>query len=210
MKSAEFAEVAREFTYRGRSFPLLSRGEGPTVLVMYELFGVASEVLRFAAKLADRGFTATVPVLFGRHDESLAKIVGAKTSRKSRGRHVPDRQLRTCYNHGTVDCRRGLHSTRAAPPSCREPEASCIFPRLEAPTGKRVKDGVPVIGFRFTGDRTCSPERFDALEQLVRQGISWMSDPIARVRARYQLAGAFRVVGAVDEPLRRHVCESPA
>lgn len=41
------------------------KGGGPGVVVMHEVPGVSAEVLRFARKVADAGFTVFVPHLFG-------------------------------------------------------------------------------------------------------------------------------------------------
>jgi dienelactone hydrolase len=41
------------------------KGTGPAVIVMHEVPGISTEVLRFARKVADAGFTVFMPHLFG-------------------------------------------------------------------------------------------------------------------------------------------------
>lgn len=60
------------FTDSGRARSVYRKGQGPAVIVMHEVPGISAEVLRFARKVADRGFTVFMPHLFG--------PVGKKTS----------------------------------------------------------------------------------------------------------------------------------
>ncbi|MFD7098048.1 dienelactone hydrolase family protein [Streptomyces xanthophaeus] len=53
------------FTHQGASRRLLRRGTGPAVIVMAEIPGITPKVLEFAARVADAGCTAVLPVLFG-------------------------------------------------------------------------------------------------------------------------------------------------
>lgn len=54
-----------EFNHAGRRRTVFRKGEGPGVLVMHEVPGVSAEVLRFARKVVDAGFTVFMPHLFG-------------------------------------------------------------------------------------------------------------------------------------------------
>ena len=54
-----------EFEHSNRTRVVYRTGAGPAVLVMHEVPGISAEVLRFARKLAGRGFTVFMPHLFG-------------------------------------------------------------------------------------------------------------------------------------------------
>ncbi|MFF5703728.1 dienelactone hydrolase family protein [Streptomyces sp. NPDC012794] len=53
------------FTYGGATRRVLRRGSGPAVIVMAEIPGITPKVLEFAARVAEAGCTAVLPVLFG-------------------------------------------------------------------------------------------------------------------------------------------------
>jgi dienelactone hydrolase len=53
------------FTHAGKTRPVYRRGEGPAVVVIHEIPGIIPEVARFATRVADAGFAAYVPQLFG-------------------------------------------------------------------------------------------------------------------------------------------------
>ena len=54
-----------EFQFEGVTRPVHRRGAGPGVLVMHEMPGITPEVLGFATRLADAGFSVAMPDLFG-------------------------------------------------------------------------------------------------------------------------------------------------
>jgi dienelactone hydrolase len=56
---------AAPFTHAGVERTVHRRGAGPAVLVMHEVPGITTEVLRFARRVADAGFTVFLPHLFG-------------------------------------------------------------------------------------------------------------------------------------------------
>jgi dienelactone hydrolase len=60
---AEFERTT--FTHGGTTKTVFAAGSGPAVLVMHELPGITPELLRFALRLAERGFRVVVPWLFG-------------------------------------------------------------------------------------------------------------------------------------------------
>lgn len=64
------------FSHEGRERMVYRAGSGPGVLVMHEVPGVSAEVVRFARKVLDSGFTVYLPHLFG--------TVGAKTTELDR------------------------------------------------------------------------------------------------------------------------------
>jgi len=53
------------FTHDGVSRPVYRRGTGPGVVIMHEIPGIHPDVARFAKRVADDGFTAVMPELFG-------------------------------------------------------------------------------------------------------------------------------------------------
>ncbi|MEM9615674.1 MAG: dienelactone hydrolase family protein [Actinomycetota bacterium] len=52
-------------TYDGNARAVYTKGEGPGVLVMAEVPGITPSVADFARRVADAGFTAVMPSLFG-------------------------------------------------------------------------------------------------------------------------------------------------
>lgn len=53
------------FTHDGTTHAVLHSGYGPAVIVMAEIPGITPNVLRFARRVRDAGFTAVLPDLFG-------------------------------------------------------------------------------------------------------------------------------------------------
>lgn len=53
------------FTHDGKKRTAYRRGSGPAVVIMHEIPGITPEVARFARWVADDGFTAYLPHLFG-------------------------------------------------------------------------------------------------------------------------------------------------
>ena len=53
------------FRYLGADWPLYVRGKGPGIVIMHEVPGIYPEVVEFATKVADAGFTVFMPSLFG-------------------------------------------------------------------------------------------------------------------------------------------------
>lgn len=76
------------FTHAGSQRNVYRRGEGPAVIVMHEVPGVSVEVIRFARKVADAGFTVFMPHLFGQagkkttEPDRLAELVKLCISRE--------------------------------------------------------------------------------------------------------------------------------
>lgn len=54
-----------EFSYAGYSYPVFRRGSGPAVVVIHEVPGLTPEVVAFADRVAEAGFTVFMPSLFG-------------------------------------------------------------------------------------------------------------------------------------------------
>jgi dienelactone hydrolase len=53
------------FTAEGRTYPLFRIGSGPGIIVMTEMPGISPKVAAFARRLADEGYTAVLPSVFG-------------------------------------------------------------------------------------------------------------------------------------------------
>jgi dienelactone hydrolase len=53
------------FTHDAQTRPVYRRGDGPAVVVIHEIPGITPQVARFATRVADAGFAAYVPHLFG-------------------------------------------------------------------------------------------------------------------------------------------------
>ncbi len=58
------------FTAEGRTYPLFRIGSGPGIVVMTEMPGISPKVAGFGRRLADEGFTAVLPSMFGTPDAS--------------------------------------------------------------------------------------------------------------------------------------------
>jgi dienelactone hydrolase len=54
-----------EFSYKGDQRTIYRKGEGPGVVIMHEVPGITPEVAQFARYVAEAGFTAVMPHLFG-------------------------------------------------------------------------------------------------------------------------------------------------
>ena len=68
------------FSHLGQERTVYRKGEGPAVIVMHEVPGISSEVIRFARKVVDAGFTVFMPHLFG--------IFGKETNEANRLREL--------------------------------------------------------------------------------------------------------------------------
>ena len=53
------------FAHLGQERTVYRKGQGPAVIVMHEVPGISIEVIRFARKVVDSGFTVFMPHLFG-------------------------------------------------------------------------------------------------------------------------------------------------
>lgn len=74
----DFARFA--FVHQNQDRTVFRKGDGPAVIVMHEVPGISVEVLRFARKVVDAGFTVFMPHLFG--------VLGKKTNELSRVREL--------------------------------------------------------------------------------------------------------------------------
>ncbi len=62
---------ATQFRYNGVSRTVFRKGEGPGVVVMHEIPGITPEVADFARRVADRGLTVAMPLLFGTPEKPM-------------------------------------------------------------------------------------------------------------------------------------------
>lgn len=63
MTVAGFEE--RSFTHNGKTKSVYWRGDGPGVVIVHEIPGITPDVAAFGRRVADTGFTAVLPHLFG-------------------------------------------------------------------------------------------------------------------------------------------------
>jgi dienelactone hydrolase len=60
---ADFTETT--FTHDGKTRAVFRKGTGPAVIVIHEIPGITPQVADFGRRVADAGFTAVLPALFG-------------------------------------------------------------------------------------------------------------------------------------------------
>src|SRR5262245_18366180 len=67
-----------QFTHDGKTRDVYRRGSGPGVLIMHEIPGIHPDVVRFAERVADAGFSVAMPHMFGTVGRELSAgyIVG--------------------------------------------------------------------------------------------------------------------------------------
>ncbi len=66
---ADFTET--DFTHDGKTRTVYRKGTGPAVIVIHEMPGITPEVAEFGRRVAEAGFTAVLPVLFGEPGKPL-------------------------------------------------------------------------------------------------------------------------------------------
>lgn len=67
---ADFTETT--FTHDGKTRTVYRMGTGPAVIVIHEIPGITPPVADFGRRVADAGFTAVLPVLFGEPGKPLS------------------------------------------------------------------------------------------------------------------------------------------
>jgi dienelactone hydrolase len=118
------------FEHAGASRAVYRRGRGPGVVVVHEIPGITPEVARFASRVADEGFTAYLPHLFGTPGRPLS------------GPYVASQMLRACVSREFSVLARGESSpiTEWLRALCRRAHAECGGP------------GVGAVGMCLTGN----------------------------------------------------------
>lgn len=118
------------FTHGGRRYPVYRRGHGPGVVIVHEIPGLHPAVAAFGRRVADAGFTAVLPELFGtlNRDFSAGYIAGS--------------MLRACISREFHVLARNASSpvTNWLRALCREVHAECGGP------------GVGALGMCLTGN----------------------------------------------------------
>lgn len=62
----------RTFTYNDKTKPVYWRGSGPGVVIIHEIPGITPQVADFGRRVADAGFTAVMPHLFGTPNKPIS------------------------------------------------------------------------------------------------------------------------------------------
>ncbi|MSO38530.1 MAG: dienelactone hydrolase, partial [Acidimicrobiia bacterium] len=70
--------VQTDFTSQGKSRVIYRKGTGPAVIVIQEMPGITPEVAAFGRRVAEAGFTAVMPVLFGEPGKPLSMGYAAR------------------------------------------------------------------------------------------------------------------------------------
>ena len=66
------------FTFEGQTRTIFRRGTGPGVVIMTEIPGITPTVKAFAERVADAGFTAVMPHLFGTPGKAMTPLYAAQ------------------------------------------------------------------------------------------------------------------------------------
>lgn len=66
------------FIHEGASHPVFRRGHGPGVVIIHEIPGITPEVAAFGRTVADAGFTAVLPSLFGEPGKEFSVLYVAQ------------------------------------------------------------------------------------------------------------------------------------
>jgi dienelactone hydrolase len=107
--SALKAYTRHELTHLTMRHDFYRRGEGRAVVIMHELPGLTWQVVRLADRVADAGFTAYVPRMFGVPGRPFLSTMAACVSREicafaSRRGSAITEWLRALCRHGHVEC----------------------------------------------------------------------------------------------------------
>jgi dienelactone hydrolase len=132
MSTAEKLEgfTTSSFEHDGRTYPVHRRGSGPGVVIVHEVPGLHPAVAEFGRRVADAGFTAVLPELFGTLNRPLS------------GGYIAASMLRACISREFSLLARDASSpiTDWLRALCREVHAECGGP------------GVGAIGMCLTGN----------------------------------------------------------
>jgi dienelactone hydrolase len=197
------------FTHDGATRTVYRRGSGPGVVIMHEIPGITPPVAEFARRVADAGFTAYLPHLFGTPGKPLStgymigQLARACISREfgvlAKGESSPiTNWLRALCRQAHAECGGPgvgaigmcltgnfalalmVDETVMAPvlsqPSLPFPLTKAHRAALHisddelAAVKRRVREGCPVLGLRFTADPMCPPERFATLRRELGDG----------------------------------------
>jgi dienelactone hydrolase len=197
------------FTHDGATRTVYRRGSGPGVVIMHEIPGITPPVAEFARRVADAGFTAFLPHMFGTPGkplstlymvEQLARVCISREFRVfAKGESSPITEwLRALCRRAHAECGGPgvgaigmcltgnfalalmVDETVMAPvlsqpslpfPLTKDHRAALhISDDQLAAVKRRVQQGCPVLGLRFTADPACPPERFATLRRELGDG----------------------------------------
>lgn len=119
-----------DFTHDGASRTVYRRGQGPGVVIMHEIPGITPPVAEFAKRVADAGFTAFMPHLFGTPGKPLGNLYILQQI----GRACINREFRVLARHDASPITDWLRAL------CRHAHQECGGP------------GVGAIGMCLTGN----------------------------------------------------------
>jgi len=187
-----------EFSDGGMSHPVYVRGNGPGVLLMHELPGMAPQCVDLARIIAERGFTVFMPLMFG-------KPAAPPAAASLAPRVCISREFNCFAHHESSPITRWLRGLcrSVIRPRCPGPGIGAIgmcfsggfvlslfvddqllapvvcqpglpFRSLKPGAGKALgvspedlqealASSVPILGFRFEGDKICPKQRFETL-----------------------------------------------
>jgi dienelactone hydrolase len=122
--------TASPFTHQGVTRPVYRRGDGPGVVIVHEIPGITPEVAGFGRRVANEGFTAVLPHLFGTPGKALSVT------------YAVGQMARACISHEFhVLARRGSSPvTSWLRALCRQVHGECGGP------------GVGAVGMCLTGN----------------------------------------------------------
>lgn len=119
-----------QFDYEGQPRDVYRRGTGPAVVIMHEIPGITPSVADFATRVADAGFTAWLPSLFGTPGRPLSTGYALGEI----GRACVSREFRVWAAHESSPITRWLRAL------CRHAHEACGGP------------GVGALGMCLTGN----------------------------------------------------------
>jgi hypothetical protein len=189
---------AFKFEHAGRERPVFRKGSGPAVLVMHEVPGISAEVLRFARKVVDAGFTVFMPHLFG------GRGVGAV------GMCVTGNFALTLTLDPWVIAPVLAHPSFPLP--ITPAKASAVHATVETMENarRRIRDeDLKVLGIRFDTDILfCRAARFETLRRELGHGFEGIELPGSSSAPHPEPPHSVLTVGLVDrtgEPTRAAV-----
>lgn len=173
--------------------PVYRRGAGPAVLLIHELPGMSEPCIAMGRRLADAGYTVYMPLLFGEPGgvyglkPLLWPCVWREFGLLSRRRKRPVTDWLRALSRRAKDERPGkgvgaigmcvtgsfalslLLDEHLIAPVLSQPSPAVLgagdhgLSDEEWDCARRRAD-VPVLGFRYTGDALCKPQRFETLK----------------------------------------------
>ncbi len=207
------------FAHGGTERTVYRKGTGPGVVVMHEVPGISAEVLRFADKVADAGFTVFMPHLFGplgRKTNPVDRMFQLARLRALAGRvheeigGVGVGAVGMCVT-GNFALTMTLDPWVVAPvmghPSFPLPltpakaAALHVTPETLVNARRRIADeGLKVLGLRFHGDALfCRAARFATLRRELGEGFEGIELPGRSSKVNPEPPHSVLTIGLIDE-----------